>query len=93
MCGTLDSTVLLAHIFFDDAMDAHADDEYDYQVNTFVKLLVNTIDKGARYVCKLVQIFGVDTKMAKGKHEGGLLAVQIQNYWRTILRWPEKQTF
>ena len=37
-----------AHIFFDDAMEAHADDEYDYQVNSFVKLLVDTIDKGAR---------------------------------------------
>ena len=39
-----------AHIFFDDAMEAHADDEYDYQVNSFVKLLVDTVDKGARLV-------------------------------------------
>ena len=37
-----------AHIFFDDAMDAHDLEQMNYKVNDFVKLLVKTVDKAAR---------------------------------------------
>ena len=36
-----------AHIFFDDAMDGHGYDEYDYKVNQFVKLLVASVNQAA----------------------------------------------
>lgn len=39
---------LLAHVFFDDAFQAHGDDDYEYQVNDFVKLLVSCMDLAAR---------------------------------------------
>lgn len=42
--------VFPAHIFFDDAMDAHGYNEYDYMVNQFVKLLVRTVNVAATYV-------------------------------------------
>jgi len=38
---------LLAHIFFDDAMEAH-EEESEYKVNQFVKQFVNVINDAAR---------------------------------------------
>ena len=39
-----------AHIFFDDAFEAHTDKEYDFKVNSFVKELIKTVRVSARYV-------------------------------------------
>lgn len=41
---------LLAHVFFDDAFQAHGDDDYEYQVNDFVKLLVSCMNIAARWI-------------------------------------------
>ena len=38
-----------AHIYFDDAFEAHDDDTYEFHVNNFVRQLVRTIDQAARY--------------------------------------------
>lgn len=37
-----------AHIFFDDAFEAHDAQTYEYYVNSFVHQLVRTVDKAAR---------------------------------------------
>lgn len=39
-----------AHIFFDDAYEPHPDDDKDYNVNSFVRQLVRTIDMAASKV-------------------------------------------
>ncbi|XP_041374239.1 chitin synthase chs-2-like [Gigantopelta aegis] len=39
-----------AHVFFDDAFEAHADDDYDYKVNNFVKQLVRVMNVAASAV-------------------------------------------
>uniref|UniRef100_K1Q406 chitin synthase n=1 Tax=Magallana gigas TaxID=29159 RepID=K1Q406_MAGGI len=45
-----------AHVFFDDAFQAHGDDDYEYQVNDFVKLLVSCMDIAASAVHKTIMI-------------------------------------
>ena len=40
-------------------MEAHADDEYDYKVNSFVQLLVNTVNKGAGSVTTITLNFAL----------------------------------
>ncbi|XP_061164529.1 chitin synthase chs-2-like [Saccostrea echinata] len=45
-----------AHVFFDDAFQAHGDEDFIYQVNDFVHLLVNCIDIAASAVHKTVMI-------------------------------------
>ena len=37
-----------AHIFFDDAYQAHGDEDFEYTVNNFVKQLVRVVDIAAR---------------------------------------------
>ncbi|KAK7493270.1 hypothetical protein BaRGS_00015396, partial [Batillaria attramentaria] len=45
-----DYYVFEAHIFFDDAFQAHKDDEFEYTVNDFVKQLVRVVDVAASAV-------------------------------------------
>ncbi len=40
--------IILAHIFFDDAMTAHGYNEFIYECNDFVKMLVSVVDTAAR---------------------------------------------
>lgn len=42
--------MLSAHIFFDDAFQAHGDEEFEYTINNFVKQLVRVVDEAARFV-------------------------------------------
>ena len=51
--SNLDFFVVLAHIFFDDAMDPYSEGQTEYCVNQFVKKLVSTIDVAARSVFEL----------------------------------------
>ncbi|KAK3589761.1 hypothetical protein CHS0354_021089 [Potamilus streckersoni] len=51
-----------AHVFFDDAFDAHNDDEYEYHVNSFVKQLVLVMDKAASKVHRVPVKIGPPTK-------------------------------
>ncbi|XP_041375040.1 chitin synthase chs-2-like [Gigantopelta aegis] len=39
-----------AHVFFDDAFEAHAHDDYEYKVNNFVKQLIRVMDIAASAV-------------------------------------------
>ncbi|KAL4217427.1 Chitin synthase 2 [Mactra antiquata] len=48
-----------AHIFFDDAFEPHKENEYDFTVNEYVKLLMKSIDVSA------CSIHGPETKIGK----------------------------
>ena len=41
-----------AHIFFDDAFQAHKDDEYNFTVNNYVRLLIDTVEFSGRFVVR-----------------------------------------
>ena len=43
-------TFSTAHIFFDDAFEAHGDDEKNYDVNDFVKMLVRLVPDATEWV-------------------------------------------
>ena len=39
--------LLAAHFFFDDAFQAHEDEDFEYSANDFVKQFVRVIDRAA----------------------------------------------
>ena len=38
-----------AHIFFDDAFEGHEDNEYNFTVNEYVKMLIKSVEYSGRY--------------------------------------------
>ncbi|OWF44368.1 Chitin synthase 3 [Mizuhopecten yessoensis] len=50
------------HIFFDNAFEAHDDDEYEYHANTFVKQMINVLDEAASKVHKVMVKISPPTK-------------------------------
>ncbi|XP_033728584.1 chitin synthase chs-2-like isoform X2 [Pecten maximus] len=50
------------HIFFDNAFEAHDDDEYEYRANTFVKQMINVLDEAASKVHKVMVKISPPTK-------------------------------
>lgn len=56
-----DHWLISAHIFFDDAFEAHEDDENEFHVNNFVKSLVNVISTAARLVFSSLFIYYIPT--------------------------------
>ena len=50
-----------AHIFFDDAMEKHPDASTDYEVNQFVKSLVEIMEQSCKWVYMLSDIIHIIT--------------------------------
>lgn len=40
--------MIAAHIFFDDAFQPHGEGEYEYTVNSYVKILLDCVSVAAR---------------------------------------------
>ena len=44
-----------AHIFFDDAFEGHEDNEYNFTVNEYVKMLIKSVEYSGRYGSILIK--------------------------------------
>ncbi|XP_076087751.1 chitin synthase chs-2-like [Mytilus galloprovincialis] len=78
-----------AHIFFDDAFEPHGEGQYDYTVNSYVKMLVECIDVAATAVHNVITKIKAPTKIPTPY--GGKLEWKLPGGNKIIAHLKDKQ--